>query len=871
MTASSQPQLDTVLNVLHTLGCKASRRPEHNGWSHHALCPAHEDHTPSLHIGQDRDGGVMLKCFAGCSTEAILESLGLQKSDLFPRNPSRDGRTTRRERLVAAYDYRDEDGEVLFQVRRYNPKRFLQFRPDGAGGYVLGRNGARLVPYRLRELMASDGQPVHIPEGEQCVDCLIAAGLVATCNPGGALKWRAEYAEFLSGRDVVVLPDNDEVGGKHASEIAKALLPTARSVKVVELPGLLAKGDIVDWLADGHTVEELKALAAKTPVLAPDDEAQEGSQGESAAGTSPARRVVEMVEALDVELFTNETGETFARVPIQDHWEIWPTGGRLCRQWLARLIWQEERKALGSEAIRAAVNVLEAKARFEGVEHVLANRVARHQRAIWYDLADPAWRCIRIDPGGWRLVARPPALFRRYAHQRPQVEPILGGDLHDLLTFVNVLDDADQLLLLVYTVSCLVPDIAHPLPVLHGPQGAAKTTLFRMLRRIVDPSTVETLSIPRDATELVQQLAHHLTAFYDNLSDLRDWTSDALARACTGEGFSKRLLYSDDDDVYSFRRCVGLNGINVVARKPDLLDRTILIGLETIEPARRIPERRLWEEFEQRRPALVGAAFDALSRAMRIRPSVGLTSFPRMADFAEWGCAIAEALGHSRNEFLAAYERNASARNDEVIQSHPVAAAVVAWMDHRQSWRGTATELLQFLKKTAEDQGLDTRAQLWPKAAQALTTRLNEIRPNLAAAGIRLCKGRTGSQRTTRVWRETENSVTSDTAVTRGPTGAQATTSGEGLCDATEPAPPGASLAASQPNSKCHKANDAGDADDATSRPLPAGESGEHSAVTIEDGGVSEAEAAAFGGSLERKRTWHETQHVTGARASEGA
>jgi len=247
---------------------------------------------------------------------------------------------------------------------------------------------------------------------------------------------------------------------------------------------------------------------------------------------------------------------------------------------LARQLWLRENKAANSSALSAAINVLEARARFEGKQYALHNRVALHDGAIYYDLADRQWQAVKVTDDGWEIISNPPILFRRYAHQRPQLEPVSGGNLQDLLRFVNLSDPSQQLLALVYLVSCLVPDIPHPIPVVYGSQGSAKSTFLRLLRRLIDPSATEILSFPRDFRELVQQLSHHWTPYYDNLSRLSASHSDALCRAVTGEGFSKRELYSDDEDmIYQFRCCPGLNGINVVAGKPDLLDRSILFGL----------------------------------------------------------------------------------------------------------------------------------------------------------------------------------------------------------------------------------------------------------------------------------------------------
>ena len=663
----------------------------------------------------------------------------------------------------AVYDYRDDKGELLFQVVRLRGKKFRQRRPDGNGRWIWKLEGVRRVLYRLPDLLNSDHAPVHIVEGEKDADNLASLGLTATTNPNGAGKWRDEYSEFLRGRDVVILPDNDNPGLKHAEQVARSLTGIATSVKVVRLPDLPEKGDVSDWFMAGHTKDELKQLAESTAKYESSAAPAINNDAGSGAKASQADFLVGIVLDSALDLFHDEVADTYARLPMNDHVETWRCRGRPFKEWAANRLYQVGGKAPSSEALGSALNVLCAKARFEGKEHRLWNRVARHHGAIWYDLADRNWRAVRIAPGDWTLVEDPPCLFRRYAHQRDQVEPVRGRNLQDLLEFINVPDELHRLLLLVYLVSCYVPDIPHPIPDLHGSQGSGKTTLFRMLRRLVDPSRIEVLSFPRSGTELVQQLSHHWCAYFDNVGALQAWTSDMLARAVTGEGFSKRELYSDDEDViYNFRRCVGLNGINVVARKPDLLDRCILFQLDTIDPGRRRPEKELWSRFEQARPSLLGAAFDVLAKAMAILPGVHLGSFPRMADFVEWGCAISEALGHSQDDFLRAYEANITSRNDEVLLSHPIATAAVALMEDRDTWEGTPSDLLEDLDRKAKDEHLDVTGRHWPKAAHILTRRLNEVRPNLAAAGIRVGESRTGRRRMVTLER-TPGSVTSVT------------------------------------------------------------------------------------------------------------
>ncbi len=179
-------------------------------------------------------------------------------------------------RIVAEYDYHDEAGTLLYQAVRYLPKGFKQRRPDGSGGWIWKLDGVRLVPYRLPEVLAADpSAPVYIPEGEKDVENLWMLGVVATCNAMGAGKWRAEYNEFLRGRHVILLPDNDKAGTDHARAVAGALTGIAASVKVLNLPGLPDKGDVSDWLTMGGRAERLTVLADATPEYAPDAGARE--------------------------------------------------------------------------------------------------------------------------------------------------------------------------------------------------------------------------------------------------------------------------------------------------------------------------------------------------------------------------------------------------------------------------------------------------------------------------------------------------------------------------------------------------------------------------------------------------------------------
>jgi DNA primase len=160
------------------------------------------------------------------------------------------------------YDYRDESEQLLYQVVRYKPKDFRQRRPDGKDGWIWNLDGVKPVLYRLPEMIKAPTQDfVIIAEGEKDVDRLCEYGFTATTCPMGAGKWSDEFNKYFEGRLVVIIPDNDDIGKKHAQQVANSLYGIAGDIRIVELPGLPGKGDVSDWFDAGHDKAELAQLS----------------------------------------------------------------------------------------------------------------------------------------------------------------------------------------------------------------------------------------------------------------------------------------------------------------------------------------------------------------------------------------------------------------------------------------------------------------------------------------------------------------------------------------------------------------------------------------------------------------------------------
>lgn len=230
-----------------------------------ALCPFHDDTRASLsinlHTGQ-------FKCF-GCDTKGsvfdfYMKRHGVDYKIAFNALAKEAGLATEPEKkIVKTYDYVGESGNLLFQTVRYEPKDFKQRRPDGNGGWIWNLRNTRLVPYDLPKVLKAES--VVIAEGEKDAENLKALGFAATCNPLGAGKWSSEFNRHFVGKKIAIIPDNDEAGKRHAQLIARNLKPVAESIKIVELPNLGEKGDISDWLTQGHTKEELLDIIKQTP------------------------------------------------------------------------------------------------------------------------------------------------------------------------------------------------------------------------------------------------------------------------------------------------------------------------------------------------------------------------------------------------------------------------------------------------------------------------------------------------------------------------------------------------------------------------------------------------------------------------------
>jgi 5S rRNA maturation endonuclease (ribonuclease M5) len=236
-----------------------------DGWM--IICPAHADKEPSCALSEGESGKILVHCFAGCKSESIIDAL--KQRNLWPQAQPKVQEREKPFKEVSRYIYKTRTGANRLLVRRLEnedgKKQFRQSHWDGIN-WQNGKGEGEVVPFNFE--LWRNAQSVLIVEGEKCVEALNALGVqAATCIPGGANAWQEEYAEFFQGKQVVVIPDNDDAGNKFADEVIASILPRALGVKRLSLPNLERKEDIVEWIEKGGTQAELYSLILKTAKL----------------------------------------------------------------------------------------------------------------------------------------------------------------------------------------------------------------------------------------------------------------------------------------------------------------------------------------------------------------------------------------------------------------------------------------------------------------------------------------------------------------------------------------------------------------------------------------------------------------------------
>jgi hypothetical protein len=270
-------------------------------------------------------------------------------------------------------------------------------------------------------------------------------------------------------------------------------------------------------------------------------------------------------------LFHAPDQPAYADIGVRGHRETWKVRSSGFRDWLSGAYYGKTGGAPNTSTIEQALRNAEARAKFSGVERPVYVRVGGNNGSIYIDLADPDWRAVKIDGGGWNVVRRPTVRFVRPKGMLALPPPVRGGSIGRLRDFINVRADEDFILVVAWLLSAMRDYGPYPVLTAIGEQGSAKSTLLEILRSLVDPNVAPLRSPPRDDRDLFIAASNAHVLAYDNLSGLPSWLSDGLARISTGAAHATRLLYADQDEAFmKAEKPIALNGIVEIVNRADL-------------------------------------------------------------------------------------------------------------------------------------------------------------------------------------------------------------------------------------------------------------------------------------------------------------
>ena len=296
-------------------------------------------------------------------------------------------------------------------------------------------------------------------------------------------------------------------------------------------------------------------------------------------------------------------------------------------------------------------------------------------------------------------------------------------------------EQAEFPLLIGWLTAALRPTGPHPILVITGEQGSAKSTLARICRLLVDPHNTPLRAEPKDNRDLMVAALHGWVQAYDNLSAMPDWLSNGLCRLVTGGGISTRGLFTNHDEVcWSAQRPIILTSIDDIVQRPDVIDRSIVLQLRSITPSSRRREHDLWAEFMTDYPRILGGLLDAVAAGLRLWPDIQLHELERMADFTHWGEAVAQGVGWAAGTFVTTYRANRQTASSVSLEESLMAQALLELAKYQGPWKGTLTQFLELIAETTGYHAITTPG--WPRTPSRAAVELRRIAPQLRMVGV---------------------------------------------------------------------------------------------------------------------------------------
>lgn len=368
------------------------------------------------------------------------------------------------------------------------------------------------------------------------------------------------------------------------------------------------------------------------------------------------------------------------------------------------------------------------------------------KKGLEYDLINIAGDSVKISDTGWKISPKK-RKFISMSLSVKQVEPVeTTKSLEELLRPFVHLTKEDFKLFMVWLVQCFSTG-NHFALLLMAERGSGKSTLTKLIKKIVDPDSIEICAKPSKLEDLCVFLGNTYMSCFDNVGNLTKDESDLLCGAITSTASVKRALFTDNElKTMKLQNVIVMNGVQTIPEESDLAERFLVLNLKKLKGAELRTEREFWDDFEAARPEILGAIFDVLSKAMKLFPKASTAvGGHRMADAFTEMLVIAEALGIPEEEFRTLISDNVS-RMNEIRGDTPLVEAIKEYVNRpyaKTKESGYVSEIYTAVKANYSG----NKSQL-PNSASAFSKKVKLERDTLEKAGITVNFDSSGSKGT---------------------------------------------------------------------------------------------------------------------------
>ena len=437
----------------------------------------------------------------------------------------------------------------------------------------------------------------------------------------------------------------------------------------------------------------------------------------------------------------SDSSLVYGIITVNDHKETIDLGSSMAIQWLKTLYFEENGDIHSDETFSNILSMIAAQARqSEETERMtIFNRIAMTTDAIYYDLCSQDWQAVKITKNGYEVVRinENTPIFTRKQQQLPQVLPKKEKDnaLDKLIKLLRV-SKSDQEIFKIHIITFFLEKYPIPMAIVSGEHGSTKSTLTKSIARIIDPSGMNISSIPTNTSDIALHLNSRYISNFDNVSEISQDVSDMFCRAITGEGYSKRKLYTDSNEIiWNYKRKILLNGISPILEFPDFKDRSIFYETVPISEEERMSEEEFNHRLESLMPSILHEIFTILSYVLlmyrRIKKEIKVKL--RMADFTIFGECISRMLKNPDLAFVEIYKKKLDSDSLKMVDSYPIVKIILEIMQDEKSLETSMGDFYKKVSEIANANDIDTKSSeiQFPRAINQLSRQINQLKSTL--------------------------------------------------------------------------------------------------------------------------------------------